>query len=276
MEANMIADWVAQGVRLVAYAAGLGLVAAGGMTAMRATAAAPATGCAIPSGNQVQVAEVLGGGALKLADGRKVLLSGIDVPRKKGQGGSAPFAAEAEAALARMVQGRKVTLSQEGQPSKSGWLRAQLFAGPGLWVQGELVSNGFARVRTFPDRRECATELLSREARARAAKKGLWALPAYAVRGPETVSQVKGSFGLVEGTVAATANVGGRVFVNFGQDYRTDFTVHIKPDTVKLFAQAGLNPETLEGKRVRVRGYVRENNGPVIDATAPEQIEVLK
>lgn len=272
----MAADSLAQIVRVAAYAAGVGLIAAGGLTAVRATAAAPPLACARPAGGKVQVAEVLGGGALRLSDGRKVLLSGIDVPRKRGTGAAAPFSAEAEAALARLVKERVVTLSKDVQPSKSGWLRAQVFSASGVWVQGEMVSNGYARVRTFPDRRECATELLAREARARGAKAGLWSLPAYGIRVPSTVGQMKGSFSLVEGVVLETANIGGRVFLNFGDDFRNDFTIHVKPQSAKEFAAAGLDLNSLKGKRVLVRGYVRENNGPVIDANVPEQLEVLR
>ena len=31
----------------------------------------------------------------------------------------------------------------------------------------------------------------------------------------------------------------------------------------------------MEGKRIRVRGWLRSYNGPVIDVTHPEQIELL-
>lgn len=272
----MSQNWVAQSARVSVYAAGMGLVLAGGFVAMRASAAPQPPVCAVQQAERVAIAEVLGGGALRLTDGRKVLLSGIDAPRLDARDGPAPFAAEAKAALARLVEGRSVTLGGAGKPSKSGWLRAQLFAGSGVWVQGELVSNGFARVRTFPDQRDCAGQLLAREAKARTSKKGLWAMPDYAIRSSDNAGKSSGKFGLVEGVVAQSANVGGRIFLNFGEDYKTDFTVSVKPESVKLFADAGLNLEALEGKRLRVRGYVRERNGPTIDAAIPEQIELIQ
>lgn len=269
-------SWAAQGARASVYAAGLGLALAGGHVAMRASAEAPVAVCAMEKTTQAKIAEVLSGGAIRLADGRKVLLSGIDVPRSAAGGAVSPYAPEAKAALVRLTKGGSITLSHLGSPSKSGWTRAQIFTGSGVWVQGALVAEGFARVRTFPDRRECASALLAREAKARLAKRGLWGLSVYSVRGVDTAGQAKGSFGLVEGVVAEAANVGGRLFLNFGDDYRTDFTVHVKPNDVALFAQSGLDLQSMEGKTIRVRGYIRERNGPVIDAAIPEQIELIR
>ena len=38
---------------------------------------------------------------------------------------------------------------------------------------------------------------------------------------------------------------------------------------------AGIDPEEYEGRTVRTRGWVKSYNGPMIEATHPEQIEVL-
>ena len=42
-----------------------------------------------------------------------------------------------------------------------------------------------------------------------------------------------------------------------------------------MFERAGLDPLRLEGALVRVRGWVDERDGPRIEVTHPEQIEVL-
>jgi micrococcal nuclease len=41
-----------------------------------------------------------------------------------------------------------------------------------------------------------------------------------------------------------------------------------------MFAAAGLEPKRLENRSVRVRGWVEERNGPRIEVTRPEQIEI--
>jgi len=40
--------------------------------------------------------------------------------------------------------------------------------------------------------------------------------------------------------------------------------------------RAGIEPKRLENRRVRVRGWVEERNGPRIEATRPEQIEIAE
>ena len=58
-------------------------------------------------------------------------------------------------------------------------------------------------------------------------------------------------------------------------DWRTDFTVEIEGRDRKRFIEAGLDPASLQGRRIRVRGWVDWRNGPMIQATHPEQIEIL-
>lgn len=43
-----------------------------------------------------------------------------------------------------------------------------------------------------------------------------------------------------------------------------------------MFAAVGIEPKKLENRRVRVRGWVEERNGPRIEATRPEQIEIAE
>ncbi len=67
----------------------------------------------------------------------------------------------------------------------------------------------------------------------------------------------------------------GPRYLNFGDDWRTDFTISIAPKSVRLFKAAGIELGTYEGRSVRVRGWLKSFNGPMIEATHPEQIEVL-
>jgi sensor domain CHASE-containing protein len=81
------------------------------------------------------------------------------------------------------------------------------------------------------------------------------------------------SLQLVEGIVTSTADVRGRVYLNFGADYRTDFTVAIAKKHRKRFKS--VDPVTLEGARIRVRGWVELMNGPMIWVSHPARIEIL-
>jgi micrococcal nuclease len=130
-------------------------------------------------------------------------------------------------------------------------------------------------VHTTLDTRAEASALLRLEAAARLGGKGIWSRPEYQLRTPETVGRHLDSFQIVEGTVADAARGRGNLFLNFGPDRKTDFTVRIPAAAAKLFREAGLDPLSLRGERVRVRGWVRRWDGPLIDATHPEQVERL-
>jgi hypothetical protein len=44
---------------------------------------------------------------------------------------------------------------------------------------------------------------------------------------------------------------------------------------VRQFTQEGLRPESYKGRRVRVRGWLQSRDGPMIEATHADQIEVI-
>ena len=132
-----------------------------------------------------------------------------------------------------------------------------------------------ARVRTQPDNRVLAAEMLAVEGEARDAGRGLWRDPFYAVRSPEEVARHIDSVQVVEGRVANTARVKSRVYLNFGADWRTDFTVTFSTRLLRKFDEAGLDPLALKDRVIRVRGWIDDYNGPMIEITHPEQIEVV-
>ena len=70
-------------------------------------------------------------------------------------------------------------------------------------------------------------------------------------------------------------SVQGRVYLNFGRTWKQDFTAVIDRAALALFSGSGIDPLQLGGALVRVRGWVDIHDGPRIDVTHPEQIEVL-
>ena len=226
------------------------------------------------------VTGVIDAASLQLDDGRKVRLIGLE-PAERPLGLSPedpwPFAAEAAEALHDLVQGQTVSLRFEGlQQDRHGHVLAQVDrADDGHWLQGALLRRGLARVGTLPDTHGSAAAMLALEEAARRAGLGLWGHPAMALRSPTNIGDFVDSFQIVEGLVLDVADVRGRTFLNFGPDWREDFTVTIPPGDRDRFAAAGLDPVDLIGRSVRVRGWVDVRNGPQIEATHPEQIEVL-
>ncbi len=215
---------------------------------------------------------------------RRVRLVGLQAPKLPlGRPGfpTWPLAANSKQALAALVLDKRVTLALGGAAKdRHGRLLAHLY-GPagdgsaGAWVQGAMLEAGMARVYTVPDTRARVPEMLAAERRARVARRGIWGDPFYAIRTPTNAARHVGTFQVVQGRVLDVARVKSRVYLNFGPDWRTDFTVTLDARARRLFKKAGIDPLTLKDRSIRVRGWLKRRNGPAIKATHPEQIEVL-
>lgn len=226
------------------------------------------------------VARVVDGDTIVTTEGESVRLLGINSPETGGERGAEPFGAEATAIARTLLDGEAIILKNDtNAKDRYGRRLSHIYLQrDGSWVNGELVRRGAAHVYSFPDNRGKLDELLTIEAEARDQKNGLWALPRWEVLssdGPFKRRHI-GQFHLVEGVVKNAARVRGIVYLNFGDDWRTDFTVEIRADDVRTFTDSGINPATAyTGKRVRARGHLKPVNGVLITATHPEQIEIL-
>ncbi|MFQ5957822.1 MAG: thermonuclease family protein [Alphaproteobacteria bacterium] len=234
----------------------------------------------LEQGATARIAEVVDGDTVVLDSGDELRLVGIQAPKLPlGRPDFTPWplAAEAKAALEALCLGRRVTLAYGGRRSdRHGRLLAHLTRDDGVWIQGELLRRGFARVYSFRDNRARVADMLALEREARAAKRGIWSHPYYAVRSGDKARNVPlDSFEIVEGRVLAAAVVNGRAYLNFGDNWRTDFTASVAPRDRRAFEREGHDLLALEGRVIRVRGWVKLRNGPMIEVTHPEQIEVL-
>jgi endonuclease YncB( thermonuclease family) len=232
------------------------------------------------AGERGRVASVIDGSTFALADGRTVRLAAVDVPRPSGTveraGRRQAIAISAQQALSGLVAGAAVALAPVGRGvDRYGRIVAHVVDAQGRWAQAEMVAQGFARVTVFADESAGLRDLLGLEAEARAARRGLWALPEFRVIGAEEAARHLDSFQLVEGRVRAVERKSGRTFLNFGEDWRNDFTVAIPGKVRRQLAGLGLDPAEYQGKMVRVRGWIRARNGALIELVQPEQIEVI-
>jgi endonuclease YncB( thermonuclease family) len=219
------------------------------------------------------VFSILDGRTVLLADGREVRLAGIEVPQANA--GSA-----ASAALRALVEGAEITLKGPSVVDRYGRLVAHIFVvreGSEQAVAQSMLASGVAWVSPTVDT-ACAAGLFASERSARRDKLGLWGDPYYEIRGadsPDTISERRGIFTLVEGKVVSVRESGGTIYVNFGRRWSEDFTVTLQKRNERSFADAGVEPKKLEGRRVRVRGWIEKRGGPWIEAQRPAQIEIV-
>lgn len=156
----------------------------------------------------------------------------------------------------------------------NSFAHAVLEGTPMRWVQGELVSGGLAWADSTVTNRHMAAELLALEDKARTAARGFWASPGMAVRKVDTIGDARNEFMIVTGTAIETADKKSVFFANYGKDWKTDFTISLTKENRRNFPP-GFDIEMLKDKPVRVRGWVFEKNGPMIELTHPEQLEFL-
>ncbi len=209
--------------------AGVVMMAAG---AAWAAGADPAVDpCGPAGGASVAVADAIDGDTLLLADGRKVHVAGVEAVKvAAGDASTAALAEEAKREAARLAGEGMVSVSPApAAPDRYGRLHAAVRLADGRSLAVMLVTAGFARVRLFPNEKPCLANLLAAEAEARAANKGLWALPAFAVRRADdpSLQAQTGLYELVEGRVAAVGHGKYMVFLDFGRDYRRDFSIMV-------------------------------------------------
>lgn len=216
-------------------------------------------------------------GVLILRDGRQARPEALLLPPPDKDNARSSPRHEALVAMRSLVQGQRISLRlREPRYDRYRRLRAQIVVEDRVWLQREMLRRGFARVFITPDRHECSPELYAAEDEARGRRVGLWASDAFDVRTPGSLNwHDLGTFQIVQGEVANASVRGSRAYLNFGQDWRRDFTVTVAPADMKAFRSEGVDPQSYAGKTVRVRGWIDRLNGFEIEAAAPEQIEIL-
>jgi len=214
-------------------------------------------------------------GALVLRVGRAVRMEGIRIPHAGQHRGPSFIADQAFDAVDAMVRGHAIDVTAvPPKEDRYDRIRGQIVIGD-RWLQRALLKSGLARVDISPDRTECAAELYAAESSARAANLGLWSQAAYRIRAPEALAGDTGTFQIVQGRVLTADVKAGRAYLDFGADWRTDFTVTIAPEDMANFRKDGVDPRDYAGKTIRVRGIVQQFHGPEIEIANPKQVEVL-
>ena len=248
---------------------------------------AASTGCRFEAAGEslaagTRAARIVDGRSLLLADGREVRLAGIEVPVTASEPSGQAAVQSARAALENWVASAPLSFKRLGPESdRYGRLLLHVFAerdAKQIWVQRELVAGGYARVSTRLDT-NCAKALLEAERAARGGGLGLWSDAQFRPRPAEQATEIlneRGRFALVEGKVLSVRESGGIVYLNFGRRWVRDFAVTVLKRNERQFTSAGIELKKLEGRRVRIRGWVEERGGPRIEAHGPEQIEIAE
>jgi len=236
-----------------------------------------------PRRYKARVIRIMDGDTVSLSNGDRVRYLGIDTPesRKKKADGSwekltNPHAAQATEFNRSLVKGKKIELEYDVTArDRYGRKLCYVFI-DGIFVNAELVRRGLAMPMSCPPDVKYDDILRMAMDEARLEKRGLWkdlrADPIAASAAEKYIGQIQA----VEGVVRTVYPGEQCISLNFGDDYRTDFTIAIFPNQLDNFRKMNIDPvRDYLGKRVKVCGLIKEYNGPEIVVERPEEIEVL-
>ncbi len=228
-----------------------------------------------------RVVDVISPLTIKMQDGSIIHLSGIDIPDLDYYN-PGPLSITAMEILSDFLKNKNVRIFQtknpnEGRQNRLGHKIAHIQRmEDDVWAQGLLLSLGAARVRTTKYTAEMGEQMLALEQKARAENHGIWAIDGFKVLNPNNAQEHIGSFQVVEGVVKSVAMRQNVIYLNFGHNWREDFTVTVPAKSSKIFRTAKINLQSWGGKKVRARGWVGSYNGPYIEADHPQQLELVE
>lgn len=204
---------------------------------------------------RVRVIHVFDGDTVKLQDGRRVRLIGINTPEMgRDDRHTEPFADEARTSLQALLDNNNRTLLlQYGSDTHDhyGRLLAHAFLQNGDNVASVLLKRGLATALVVPPNTwamDCYRRL---EDAARIDRGGLWALEKYQPRASTTLSTNMRGFTIVYGTVAETGTGKYGLWI----DLDGPLTLHISNRDRVNFEPGHL--EQLKGHAVEVRGWIK-------------------
>ena len=225
-----------------------------------------------------RVIKIIDGDTLLLENNITVRLVGLQAPKialTRKNFKEWPLGYQSKDALSTLALNKTVHLYYGGRKmDRYGRTLAHLFLDDGTWLQGEILKQGMARVYSFADNRSVVMQMLTAEQEALKNKKGIWNLDFYKIKSQENSGKDINSFQIISGKILDVATVRNTVYLNFGDDYKTDFTIVISGRVRKMFEKMNIDLASLQGKSIFVRGWLKYYNGPTIDLTHPEQLVV--
>ncbi len=206
----------------------------------------------------VRVSYVYDGDTVKLDDGRKVRLIGINAP-EIGQGGAPaePLAEPARQALQQLLLGQeRVALRFEvGREDRYGRLLAHFYLADGSTLQEHLLERGLvAAVAIAPNVANLDCYLA---AELRAEGRGIWQQPRFSAIETDQLSRSARGFYTIQGRVERIGESRQALWLNFTNNGANKIAVRIDKRDLPYF-DPRFDAKTLRGKKIRVRGWLSE------------------
>ncbi len=229
---------------------------------------------------------------LKIYDGDTILISlngkqerirftGINTPEidhpkyhKKGEF----FGPEAKRHLNKILRKHKISRLEFDVNKRDKYHRmlAYIFLDNGKMLNELMVEDGFAYVYNFPPNVKYTAVFNSAEAYAKRKHLGIWKNKIKTISANNLKKLYKniGKYVEVKGYVTSTYKSKKAIYLNFGKNYKKDFTAVIFKNCWNLFKE---NPDSFfKYKKLKITGKLSNYNGPEIIVSNLNQIKLIK
>lgn len=140
-------------------------------------------------------------------------------------------------------------------------------------LQESLLENGLG-FAYFTESSENVSALFAAEKRGRDSKSGIW--KSFDINNSNEISkdykEILNKFIILSGVVNNIYSTKKDTYINFGADWKTDFSAQIENKILKQHKDFSV--EKLKGKKISVRGWLEDYNGPLMKIYHPANIEV--
>lgn len=200
---------------------------------------------------QITVSHVYDGDTVRLSDGRRVRIIGINTPEMGRDGApDEPNARAAKAYLQTLLTKGSVglILGQQRQDRYKRWL-GHLTVDKKL-VAETMLQQGLGYQVVIPPNERFWRCLASAEKQAFSHKRGVWAIDPW-----RQISQLQpgeGGFRLLKGEVTAVRRKGDALLLDIDQSLRVRMGIALKPADISV-----ADIDRLVGRKVRVSGWIK-------------------
>ena len=224
-----------------------------------------------------QVKQVYDGDTVKLANGKKIRLIGINTPEMNYKTGDPePFAEEAKTFLKNKVLRKKIGL-RFGVEKKDlhGRYLAHIFLNDELNLQQALLERGLAVNISFPPnlwQHECYVDA---EKEAREQKKGLWKNHHKNIILARNITQSQTGFQFIKGRISSIKQDKKVIWLSLSTNEKKH-QVSLKINKKNLAYFKNMNIDHLKNKNIIAKGWIsRYKKHYYISIKHPDQIQTL-
>lgn len=214
-----------------------------------------------------RVLRVIDGDTMEISGGERVRLLGIDAP----ESGEA-LSDLATDRLKELTVSGSVTLEICEDRDIYGRLLATVRT-ERVNVNRSLLREGMALPMLIPPcGRSVAVEVLAAAAQGALSGKGIYSLKGYGIISHIEAGNHIGEHAIVKGIILDLHKGRKAWHLNFGLDWKTDFTAVIFSEGQQRFMDLGIDPSDLVGSEVLVIGKLKRYKGPEIIVHGPDQV----